>query len=117
MPEKVSGVKGYTMALCPSPRPALSSVAPMCLLVATAASEAYSACGRKFQKSVLLKEASQAARVGKKPPADAGDVKDPGSIPRSGRSLEEGMVTHSSILAWRIPRTEEPGRRPSIWFQ
>ena len=24
--------------------------------------------------------------------------------------LEEGMATHSSILAWRIPRTEEPGR-------
>ena len=24
-------------------------------------------------------------------------------------SLEEGMVTHSSILAWRIPWTEEPG--------
>ena len=24
-------------------------------------------------------------------------------------SLEEGMATHSSILAWRIPRTEEPG--------
>ena len=23
--------------------------------------------------------------------------------------LEEGMATHSSILAWRIPRTEEPG--------
>ena len=23
-------------------------------------------------------------------------------------SLEEGMTTHSSILAWRIPRTEEP---------
>ena len=23
--------------------------------------------------------------------------------------LEEGMVTHFSILAWRIPRTEEPG--------
>ena len=23
--------------------------------------------------------------------------------------LEEGMVIHSSILAWRIPRTEEPG--------
>ena len=28
--------------------------------------------------------------------------------------LEEGMVTHSSILAWRIPRTEEPGRLQSI---
>ena len=25
-------------------------------------------------------------------------------------SLEKGMATHSSILAWRIPRTEEPGR-------
>ena len=24
-------------------------------------------------------------------------------------SLEKGMATHSSILAWRIPRTEEPG--------
>ena len=24
--------------------------------------------------------------------------------------LEEGMATHSSILAWRIPLTEEPGR-------
>ena len=24
--------------------------------------------------------------------------------------LEKGMVTHSSILAWEIPRTEEPGR-------
>ena len=28
---------------------------------------------------------------------------DLGSIPRLGRSLEEGMATHSSILAWRIP--------------
>ena len=25
--------------------------------------------------------------------------------------LEEGMATQSSILAWRIPRTEEPGLR------
>ena len=25
-------------------------------------------------------------------------------------SLEKGMTTHSSILAWRIPWTEEPGR-------
>ena len=23
--------------------------------------------------------------------------------------LEKGMATHSSILAWRVPRTEEPG--------
>ena len=33
------------------------------------------------------------------------DVGDPGSIPGLGRSLEEGMATHSSILAWRIPWT------------
>ena len=26
--------------------------------------------------------------------------------------LEEGMATHSSILAWRIPWTEEPGKHP-----
>ena len=31
--------------------------------------------------------------------------------------LEEGMATHSSILAWRIPWTEEPGRLQSIWSQ
>ena len=31
--------------------------------------------------------------------------------------LEEGMATHSSILAWRIPWTEEPGGLQSIWSQ
>ena len=29
-------------------------------------------------------------------------------------TLEKGMLTTSSILAWRIPRTEEPGRLQSI---
>ena len=31
--------------------------------------------------------------------------------------LEKGMATHSSILAWRIPRTEEPGRLQSMGLQ
>ena len=31
--------------------------------------------------------------------------------------LEEGMATHSSILAWRIPWTEEPGGLQSIGSQ
>ena len=31
--------------------------------------------------------------------------------------LEEGMTAHSSILAWRIPGTEEPGRLQSIGSQ
>ena len=35
-------------------------------------------------------------------PARAGDVRDEGSIPRSEDPLEEGMATHSSILAWGI---------------
>ena len=40
-------------------------------------------------------------------PANAGDTGS--SIPGSGRPLEEGMATHSSILAWRTPWTEKPG--------
>ena len=51
----------------------------------------------------------------KNPPGKAGDIKDSGSIP--GRSLEEGMATHSSILAWRISWTEEPGRLQSLGSQ
>ena len=31
--------------------------------------------------------------------------------------LEEGMATYSSILAWRIPWTEEPGRLQSMELQ
>ena len=41
----------------------------------------------------------------KNPPANAGDA---GSIPGED-ALEEDMATHSSILTWRIPWTEEPG--------
>jgi len=32
-------------------------------------------------------------------------------------SLEEGMATHSSILAWRVPWPEEPGRLQSMGSQ
>ena len=39
-------------------------------------------------------------------PANAGDT---GSIPGSGRPPEKEMATHSSILAWEITWTEEPG--------
>ena len=31
--------------------------------------------------------------------------------------LEEGMATHSSVLAWRIPWTEEPDRLQSMGSQ
>ena len=46
----------------------------------------------------------------KNPPANTGYIRDMSSIPGSGNPLGGGgMATHSSILAWRIPWTEEPG--------
>ena len=42
------------------------------------------------------------------------NVRDLGSIPGLGRSLEKEMATHSSTLALKIPWTEEPGRLQSI---
>ena len=38
------------------------------------------------------------------------NAEDMGSILGSEDPLENGMATHSSIFAWRIPWTEEPGR-------
>ena len=38
----------------------------------------------------------------------------PGSILDREDPLEKGMATHSGILAWRISRTEEPGRLRGI---
>ena len=46
-------------------------------------------------------------------PANVGDV---GDLGRED-PLEEGMATHPSILAWRIPWKEEPGGLQSIGFQ
>ena len=44
-------------------------------------------------------------------------VRHQGFIPGSERSLEKGMVTYSSTLAWRIPWTEEPGWLQSMGSQ
>ena len=43
-----------------------------------------------------------------KPLANVGDLRNMGSVPGLGRP-PGGMATYSSILAWRIPWTEEPG--------
>ena len=40
-------------------------------------------------------------------PANIGDM---GLIPGLGRFLEKKMATHSSVLAWKIPWTEDSGR-------
>ena len=55
--------------------------------------------------------------VVKNPPATAGDVRDTGLNPGSERSPEKEMAAHSSILAWRTPWTEEPGKLQSTWSQ
>ena len=47
--------------------------------------------------------------VVKDPPANAGDIRDVGLTLGGEDPLEEGMAAHSSILAWRISWTEEPG--------
>ena len=57
--------------------------------------------------------------MGKNLPADA---RDSGKIPVSGKGrggdpLEKKMATHSSILAWEIPQTEQPGELQSMGSQ
>ena len=51
------------------------------------------------------------------PLASAGDARDVGLIPGLGRSPGEGNGNHSSILAWKIPWTEEPGGLQSTGSQ
>ena len=52
--------------------------------------------------------------VVKKLPANAGDNKDGVQSLGWEDPLEKGMASYSSILAWRIPWTEEPGGLQSI---
>ena len=49
-------------------------------------------------------------------PAKEGDIEMVWSLGQKDL-LEEGMAAHSSILAWRVPWTEEPGRLQSIRLQ
>ena len=58
---------------------------------------------------VPISGASQVVLVVKNPPANAGDIRDTGSILGSERSPGERNGNHSSILAWKIPGTDEPG--------
>ena len=62
----------------------------------------------------MLKRASLVARMTKNLPA----VQRSGFVPWVEKiPLEEGLATHSSILAWRIPWTEEPGGLQSMGSQ
>ena len=53
--------------------------------------------------------AFQVVLVVKNPPANAGTYETQARSPGQEDCLEEEMATHSSILTWRIPWTEEPG--------
>ena len=64
-----------------------------------------------------MQEASQVALVVKNPPARAGDGETKVWSPGQEDALEEEMATHSSVLAWRIPRTAEDGGLQSIGSQ
>ena len=50
-------------------------------------------------------------------PDNAGDIRDVGLISGLEDPLEEGMATHTSILAWRIPWSDEPGGLLSMGLQ
>ena len=54
------------------------------------------------------------ALVIKNLPASEGDLRDMCSVLGWGRFPEEGVAFHYSILAWRIPWTDETGRLQSI---
>ena len=63
---------------------------------------------------IAIKQASLVAQTEKNLPAKQADA---GLIPGSGRSPGERMATHSSILEWRNPWTEEPGGPQSMRLQ
>ena len=78
-------------------------------------------CGQKVQISSYKINKLQGCKsdfpggsVGKESACNAGDL---GAILGSQRSPEKGMATHSSILAWRISWTEEPGGLQSMGSQ
>ena len=60
----------------------------------------------------LIKKGFPSGSEGKASACNVGDL---GSIPGLGRSPGEGMATHSSILAWKIPWTEKPSTIYSLW--
>ena len=75
--------------------------------------------GFQFKKKIKWVEITQLSTLGFPSSSDsnastcnAGDLS---SIPGCEEPLEKEMATHSSILAWKIPWTEEPGRLYSPW--
>ena len=64
-----------------------------------------------------LQGISQVVQSVKNPQVSGGDTRDVSSILGLGRSPKKEMATHSSILSWKIPWTEEPGGLQSMGLQ
>ena len=69
---------------------------------------------RAFNNEIIVYKGCPGGSDGKESACNVGDL---GLIPGWEDSLEEGMETHSSILAWKIPWTEEPGGLWSLGSQ
>ena len=67
--------------------------------------------------TISIEGASQEVLVVKNSPADAGDIRDHVQPLGWEDPLEKSMATHPSVLAWRIPWTEESGRLQSMGLQ
>ena len=61
-------------------------------------------------KIIAIRVGSPCGAVVKSPPAKTGNTRNEGSILGQKDPLEKDMATFSSIHAWKIPWTEEPGR-------
>ena len=80
-------------------------------------SETTSTVNLRGSLSILVDHTLPGGAVVKNPPTNVDDVRDVGLVPGSGRSPGVGNGTHSSILAWEIPWTEEPDRLQSMGSQ
>ena len=88
-----------------------------CLVYLTLESDAHMTKMNRFEM-LHGKGASQVTQWVTNSPANAGDAEDMHPLSLEGEDpLEEGMATHSSILARRIPWREEPGRLQSVGSQ
>ena len=58
---------------------------------------------------IKIKLGFPSGSVGKEFTSNAGDTGEAGTVPGLGDPMEKGMATHSSVLAWKIPQTEETG--------
>ena len=67
-----------------------------------------------MEEPIQLQPIQQVALVVKNPTANAGDIRD--EVPSLGGEdpLEKELATHSSILPWKLPWAQEPGRLQSV---